>query len=104
MYAWEKAFKRAIVTLREKEVVKLIKLKVIGTLGESVAFTSSQSSFVIMCIIYALGGGILSPKKIYTSLMVLNFVSIWAVTLFHFGIMFVAACKVMKTRIEDVLS
>jgi len=103
MYAWEKAFKQAIVTLREKESAKFLRLKLVSVLGESLAFTSSQSSLVIMCVIYTLAGGMLTPEKIFTSLIMLNFVSIWGVGFFHQGIMFVATIRVMKGRFESVL-
>ena len=105
MYAWEDAFKRVIETLREREVVKVIKLKILDAIGQSISFTSSQTSLIIMCVIYTTFDlGVLSPQKIYTSLMVLNFVRIWGMAFFHFGIMFVASARVMKTRIEDVLA
>jgi len=104
MYAWEEAFKNAIQLLRNQEVAKVVKLKILEAVGQSVSFTSSQSSLIIMCIIYSINGGTLSPQKIFTTLMILNFVRIWGVTFFHFGIMFITNAKVMKTRIEDILA
>jgi len=103
MYAWEEAFKKAIETLRDREAISLLKLRIMEIFSISVAVTSPQSSLVIMCIFYALAGGMLSPEKIYASLMILNFVSLWAVEFFHHGMMFVSAMKVIKTRLESVL-
>ena len=103
MYAWEKTFNQAIKVLREREVAKLFQLKIIGTIGESFAFNSTQTSLLIMCLMYALAGGILSSEKVYTSLMILNFTSLWGVYHSHSGMMFIAACRVMNKRIEDIL-
>jgi len=103
MYAWEEAFKKGIESLRDKEAISLLKLRIMEIFSISVAATSPQSSLVIMCIIYALGGGMLSPEKIYASLMILNFVSLWAVEFFHHGVMFVSAMKVIRTRLESIL-
>ena len=103
MYAWEKTFNQAIKILREREVAKLMRLRIIGTIGESVAFNSTQTSLAVVCITYALAGGVLSPEKVYTSLMILNFTSFWGVYASHKGMMFFATCRVMKKRVEDIL-
>jgi len=103
MYAWEKAFQHAIQVLRDQEVLKLTKLRMISVLGESMGTTSAQLSLAIMCIIYTLSGGVLTPEKIFTSLILLTFVSMWGIEGFHNGRMFVSAIRVIKSRLESVL-
>jgi len=103
MYAWEKAFKKSLQVLREKEMTKLLFLRIVEVIGASVSINSTQSSLIIMCIIYTSFGGMLSSEKIYTTLMLFSWISIWAMEFFNNGVMFLSAIKVVKVRLESVL-
>ena len=103
MYAWEKTFSQALNILREQEIVKLFRLKLIATIAEIFAFSSTHISLMVMCVGYALAGGVLSSEKVYTSFIILSFASLWGVYQSHLGLMFISSCKVMNKRVEDIL-
>jgi len=103
MYAWEKAFKKSIQVLREKEMTKILFLRIVEVIGASVSINSTQSSLIIMCIIYTYFGGMLSSEKIYTTLMLFSWISIWAMEFFNNGVMFISAIKVVTVRLESIL-
>jgi len=103
MYAWEKAFKKSIQVLREREMAKLLILRMVEVIGASVSINSTQTSLIIMCIIYTSLGGMLSSEKLYTTLMLFSWISVWAMEFFNNGVMFISAIKVVKVRLESVL-
>lgn len=104
MYAWEKFFKQKIETLRDNEALKMVRFKMIEAVGRSVSEISPQISIVMMCLVYIWNDGQLSTEKVYTGLMVLNFVGIWGIMFCHSGIMFIGTGKVIAQRFENLLS
>jgi len=104
MYGWEKHFKDSIKALRLEEVKKLIKFRIFGILGEAIASTSPQTSVALMCILYTVFGGTISPEKIYTSLIILSFMSTWAVRPFNYAITSYASIRVLRKRVEEILN
>ena len=78
-------------------------MKALDAFGFALATASSTICIYCMATAYTISGGIMSPNKVYTSLMVLNFARIWGIFFFHSGRMGVTTAKVMKKRLEDVL-
>lgn len=104
MYSWEKAFKGIVEALRQKEFLALLKLNKIEILGRIVADMSVGVCAFVMFAFYTIQGGLLTPEKVYTSLMLLNFARLWCIMFPHQGRVFIVNAKVMKKRVEDILT
>lgn len=104
MYAWEKPFRAIIEKLRDKEFAAIIRLYVIEVLGGAISEQAVYISAYIMFSIYTwLGGGLLTPEKVYASIMVLGFVRMWCIQFPHSGRMFIVNAKVIQKRVQDIL-
>jgi len=103
-YVWEKSFQAAIHSLRKREAVELLKLGKIEAIGRTFTETSVYLCTFVTCLIYVIGGGCLSAEKVYASMMILNFIKMWAILFFHLGRMFIVNVKVTRKRIEEVMT
>jgi len=103
MYSWEKAFKGIVEALRQKEFLALLRLNKVEILGRIIADMSVGVCAFLMFAFYTITGGLLTPEKVYTSLMLLNFARLWCIMFPHQGRVFIVNAKVMKKRVEDIL-
>lgn len=103
MYSWEVPIRKVIELQRDYEVVKMLKASVLNNIGWAFGGSIPIICVYLMSMLSTSRGVLLAPNKVYTSLMILNFVKIWGVYLFHSGRIFIVSTRVMKKRLEDVL-
>ena len=103
-YAWEIPFMKAVQTFRLGEVAALLKIGKIEANGRTITESSVYLCTLLTCVIYVAFGGVLTPGKVYTSMMVLNFLKFWAILFFHFGRMFFINLRVITQRIHEILN
>ena len=103
MYAWEKAFKGNVEKLRNKEYNTFLRIVSIDALGRNLSIVSVYLSILMICTIYVSYDGILSPEKIYGSMIVLSFLSVTGLMFFHLGRMFVVNFTITLKRVEQIL-
>jgi len=105
MYAWEKPFKENIENLREKEYKTFMKIVYIDALGRNLSIISAYLSILLVSIAFIyLGGGILSPDKIYASMIVLSFLSTGGLMYFHHGKTFLINFKLILGRVQEIMT
>ena len=103
MYAWEKLFQKKIEKLREYEHKTFTKMAHIDAIGRNFSSMSVYLNILLLCMVYTAFGGILSPEKIYASMMILMFLSTSLVSS-HQGRMGLVNFKMIIGRVEEVLT
>ena len=103
LYAWEKPLLKIITSLREKEQAIFKRLGNIDAISRAMTDTSTYICIVVTCIIYVLTGGVLSPEKVYTSIIILSFTRAWVIFFSYYSRMFIISATLMSRRIEDVM-
>jgi len=103
-YAWEIPFMKTVQALRLGEVAALLKIGNIEANGRTITESSVYLCTLLTCVIYVTFGGVLTPGKVYTSMMILNFLKYWAILFFHFGRMFFINLRVITQRIHEILN
>lgn len=87
MYAWEKPFLRVIEEIRENEILQLLKAMIRECVAESISYHSVYLWLSLLCMLYVnFGNGILSPNKVYTSLMIFSYIRIFCFYFFFWGV------------------
>jgi len=103
MYTWEKLFKEKILGCRETEEKTFIKMNKIDALSRNISSTSIYFNILIVCIVYVIFGGILSPDKIYASMLILLYLG---TNLVHAnaGRLGLVNFKMVTARVQEVLT
>jgi len=104
MYAWEEPFQKNIQSLRQKEYGTFIKVLTFDALGRNCSTISVYWSILLICMVFTNFGGILSPDKVYGSMIVLGFLSVTGLMFFHLGRMFVVNFSLTLKRVEQILN
>jgi len=104
MYAWDKAFRKAIETLREREFVSYLKLFRLQAFGRAVTEMASYMAAYFMFVLYVLAGDVLTPEKVYATLMILGFVRMWCIAFPYWGRNFMVGARVLQARVEGILN
>ena len=103
MYAWEKVFKKKIVDLRQSEHNTFLKMTHIDAIGRNFSSLSVYLNILLICIVYTIVDGVLSPEKVYASMMILMYLSASLVAS-HQGRMSLVNFKMVTNRVEEVLT
>jgi len=102
MYTWDKLFQDKIHQLRDSEHKGFLSMSRIDALGFNLSSMSVYINIFIICVIYTYNGGILSPEKVYASIMILMYLSS-ALVASHSGRMGLKNCKNIASRTQEVL-
>lgn len=103
MYTWEKFFKDKALDYRQKEEGTFMKTIRLDAISRNISGTSIYIIILIVCTIYILFDGSLSPDKIYASMMILMYLSSNLVST-HQGRMGLVNFRMISKRIEEVLT
>jgi len=104
MYAWDKAFRKAIETLREREFFSYLRLFRLQAFGRAVTEMASYMAAYFMFVLYVLAGDVLTPEKVYATLMILGFVRMWCIAFPYWGRNFMVGARVLQGRVERILN
>lgn len=103
LYCWGKAFKNMAEVLRSKEVDSLLKFLRIQFYATLLSTSSVHICIFGLCSFYTYYGEMMSPEKVYTALLILNFINFWGMTTFQMGISFYYNLKNLAFRAQEVL-
>jgi len=103
MYAWEELFQQRIESLRQKEYMSFIKMLRIDSIGRNFSIISVYLNILIVCIFYTAWDGILTPEKVYASMMILMYLSS-ALLSSHSGRMSLVNFRMITKRVQDLLT
>lgn len=103
MYTWEKLFQRKILENREVEHKTFIKMGAIEAIGSNLSSLCVYLIILLICIVYTMLGGILSPEKVYASMMILTCLSA-SLLASQQALMALVNVKMVIARAQEVLS
>ena len=103
MYTWEKLFKEKILGCRKEEEKTFTRLVQIDALSRNLSNFSIYLNILTVCIVYTMFGGVLSPDKIYASMLILLYVGTNLVDANH-GRMGIVNFKLVAGRVQEVLT
>jgi len=103
MYTWEKLFKEKILGCRNEEERTFMKLAQIEAFSRNLSNFSIYFNILIVCIVYCMFGGVLSPDKIYASMLILLYLGSNLVDANHGRQTFVNF-KLVAGRVQEVLT
>ncbi len=103
MYTWDKLFKQKVADLREKEHLTFLKMMKIDAIGMNISNISIYINVLLICTSYSLlGHGVLSSEKVYSSMMILSYLS-FSLLNSHLGRMAVVSMRIVFTCVQDLL-
>ena len=99
MSAWEMEFNNRIVNIRNTEVAKIKRATALKAWNEVVFFScNSLVSLIIFCT-HVASGGVLTPRKVFTTMSLINVVQFTLTKYFSLAIMSVSEVYVSIKRI-----
>ncbi|XP_065887047.1 ATP-binding cassette sub-family C member 4-like isoform X2 [Dysidea avara] len=103
MYAWEWAFHEYVKGIRKKESRIITQASLINGCNLAIFYTSTGLLSFAIFSTYAGSGNILTPKKVFTSLILLSFAKRFLVQLMVYCLLHTAEMSVALKRIEKLL-
>ena len=102
MYTWEKLFQSKIEDLRQNEKESFLKIARIDALGNNLSALSVYITILVICVVYTLSQGVLSPEKVYASMLILMYLSS-CLTSSHHGRLALVNFQMIVDRVKEVL-
>lgn len=104
MSGWELQFKLLIANVRRKESNRIQQASRLRGLNEAVYFACSIVMYVVIFIVDIKTGGVLTPRKVFSTMTLINVVQFELMKHFSLGVMFVSECFVSITRLSKFLN
>lgn len=103
MAAWEENFEQRIATIRHQEVTQIEKVNRYRALNEAIFYFCNVATSVVIFLIHVLSGGVLTPRTVFTTMVLVNIAQMEITKHLSLGIMGVSECYVSVGRIQRFL-
>jgi len=103
MSGWEDNFEARIATVRKKECDQIEKVNTYRVLNEAIFFVCNVTTSVIIFIIHVAAGGELTPRNVYTTMVLINVAQMEITKHLSLAVMGVSECWVSISRIQRFL-
>ena len=103
MSGWEDNFEERIATVRKKECDQIEKVNVYRVINEAIFFVCNVTTSVIIFVIHVATGGVLSPRNVFTTMVLINVAQMEITKHLSLAVMGVSECWVSISRIQRFL-
>ena len=103
MSGWEDNFEERIATVRKKECDQIEKVNVYRVINEAIFFVCNVTTSVIIFVIHVASGGVLSPRNVFTTMVLINVAQMEITKHLSLAVMGVSECWVSISRIQRFL-
>jgi len=103
MSGWEDNFENRIATVRKKECDQIEKVNTYRVLNEAIFFVCNVTTSVIIFIIHVAAGGVLTPRNVFTTMVLINVAQMEITKHLSLAVMGVSECWVSISRIQRFL-
>ena len=103
MSGWEDNFEERIATIRKKEVDQIEKVNTYRVLNEAIFYVCNVTTSVIIFIIHVATGGVLTPRNVFTTMVLINVAQMEITKHLSLAVMGVSECWVSISRIQRFL-
>ncbi|KAL9182396.1 hypothetical protein ACHAXT_013048 [Thalassiosira profunda] len=103
MSGWEDQFEERIAAIRKKEVDSIERVFTYRVLNEAIFFFCSVTTSVIIFIIHVAAGGVLTPRNVFTTTVLINVAQMEITKHLSLAVMGTSECWVSISRIQRFL-
>lgn len=100
MAGWEDQFEERIAFVRAREIDQIQRANRLKALNEAVFFASNVIVAITIFAVHVALGNVLTPKSVYTAIVLINIVQIEMTKHLSLGVMGVSECSVSISRIQ----
>eukprot|EP00578_Thalassiosira_sp_NH16_P018260 CAMPEP_0181116794 /NCGR_PEP_ID=MMETSP1071-20121207/22145_1 /TAXON_ID=35127 /ORGANISM="Thalassiosira sp., Strain NH16" /LENGTH=1366 /DNA_ID=CAMNT_0023201071 /DNA_START=81 /DNA_END=4182 /DNA_ORIENTATION=+ len=103
MSGWEDNFEGRIASIRKKECDQIERVNTYRLLNEAIFFACNVTTSVIIFVIHIAGGGVLTPRNVFTTMVLINIAQMEITKHLSLAVMGVSECWVSISRIQKFL-
>jgi ATP-binding cassette subfamily C (CFTR/MRP) protein 4 len=103
MAGWEENFEERIASIRKAEVGQIERVNRYRALNEAIFYFCNVLTSVVIFLIHIASGGILTPRTVFTTMVLVNIAQLELTKHLSLGVMGVSECYVSVGRIEKFL-
>mmetsp|Transcript_4521 Transcript_4521/g.10242 ORF Transcript_4521/g.10242 Transcript_4521/m.10242 type:complete len:1111 (+) Transcript_4521:249-3581(+) len=103
MSGWEDNFEARIAAIRKKEIDQIERVNTYRVLNEAIFYVCNVTTSVIIFIIHVAAGGILNPRNVFTTMVLINVAQMEITKHLSLAVMGVSECWVSVSRIQRFL-
>jgi ABC-type multidrug transport system fused ATPase/permease subunit len=100
---WEDNFQARIASIRKREVEQIEHVNIYRVLNEAIFFVCNVTTSVCIFLIHVGSGGVLTPRNVFTTMVLINVAQMEITKHLSLGVMGVAECWVSISRIQRFL-
>ncbi|KAL7520054.1 hypothetical protein ACHAWX_004806 [Stephanocyclus meneghinianus] len=103
MAGWEENFEQRVASIRKAEVGQIERVNRYRALNEAIFYFCNVATSVVVFIIHVANGGLLTPRTVFTTMVLINIAQLEITKHFSLGVMGVSECYVSIGRIQKFL-
>ncbi|KAL3802767.1 hypothetical protein HJC23_007544 [Cyclotella cryptica] len=103
MAGWEENFEQRVASIRSAEVGQIERVNRYRALNEAIFYFCNVATSVVIFIIHVAHGGLLTPRTVFTTMVLINIAQLEITKHFSLGVMGVSECYVSIGRIQKFL-
>eukprot|EP00804_Cyclotella_cryptica_P018853 CCRYP_020942-RD/>CCRYP_020942-RD protein AED:0.33 eAED:0.33 QI:0/0.9/0.90/1/0.9/0.90/11/87/1336 len=103
MAGWEENFEERVASIRSAEVGQIERVNRYRALNEAIFYFCNVATSVVIFIIHVAHGGLLTPRTVFTTMVLINIAQLEITKHFSLGVMGVSECYVSIGRIQKFL-
>ena len=103
MAGWEENFEERIASIRRAEVSQIERVNKYRALNEAIFYFCNVLTSVVIFLIHIASGGVLTPRTVFTTMVLVNIAQLELTKHLSLGVMGVSECYVSVGRIQKFL-
>ena len=103
MAGWEQNFEERIATIRRAEVGQIERVNRYRAVNEAIFYFCNVLISVVIFLIHIASGGVLTPRTVFTTMVLVNIAQLELTKHLSLGVMGVSECYVSVGRIQKFL-
>jgi len=103
MAGWEENFEERIASIRKAEVSQIERVNRYRALNEAIFYFCNVLTSVVIFLIHIYSGGVLTPRTVFTTMVLVNIAQLELTKHLSLGVMGVSECYVSVGRIQKFL-
>lgn len=103
MAGWEDNFEERIAAIRKAEVGQIERVNRYRALNEAIFYFCNVLTSVVIFLIHIASGGLLTPRTVFTTMVLVNIAQLELTKHLSLGVMGVSECYVSVGRIQQFL-
>ena len=100
---WEDNFQGRIASIRKREIEQIEKVNIYRVMNEAIFFVCNVTTSVCIFLIHVASGGVLTPRNVFTTMVLINVAQMEITKHLSLAVMGVAECWVSISRIQRFL-